>query len=114
MFFILTYYPDPYNKFDNHNTTEKTKIIMAKRTRSAKKNGAIPLKICCKGTSGNIDFIINTLRPIGGVIKLISTTMTSTIPNQIRSKPKASTTGTNMGTVKKIMAKPSIMVPSNI
>jgi len=68
------------------------------------KNGAIPLKIFCIGTSGNIDFMINTLRPIGGVIRLISTTITRTIPNQIRLKPKASTTGTNMGTVRKIIA----------
>jgi hypothetical protein len=42
MFFILTYFPDPYNKFGNQNTTEETKITMAKHTRSAKKMAQFP------------------------------------------------------------------------
>jgi len=86
----------------------------ARRKISATKKGAIPLKIDARGTSGIIDFITNTFRPIGGVIKLISTTITITIPNQTRLKPIASTKGIKNGTVRKIIAKPSITVPSKI
>jgi len=49
------------------------------------KNGMMPRKIVLKGTSGSIDLRMKTLSPMGGVIRLISTTMTTTIPNQTRS-----------------------------
>ena len=88
------------------NTTKASRKI------SAAKNGAMPLKIETRGTLGIIDFITNTFNPMGGVIKLISTTMTITIPNHIKLKPIASTNGTNIGTVRKIIASPSIIVPN--
>ena len=53
-----------------------------------------------------MDFITNTLSPVGGVIRLISMIMNITTPNQIKSKPRFSTIGTKMGAVRKMIAKP--------
>ena len=58
------------------------------RTKSAQKNGPMPLKMVQRDTSGIIVFNTNTFIPTGGVIRLISVTMMTTMPNQIRSNPK--------------------------
>ena len=73
------------------------------------KNGVIPLNMVFNGTSGNIDLMTKTLSPMGGVIRLISTTMT--IPNQIRSKPNPSTKSTKIGTV--VMERAKGIEPSS-
>ena len=75
------------------------------------KNGVIPLNMVFNGTSDNIDLMTKTLSPMGGVIRLISTTMTMTIPNQIRSKPNPSTKGTKIGTV--VMERAKGIEPSS-
>ena len=102
------------SKPGNQSATAGKNTTKARRAMSAIKKGAIPLKIDASGTSGIIDFITKTFSPIGGVIKLISTTITITMPNQIRLNPIASTKGTKIGTVRKIIARPSIIVPSKI
>ena len=70
---------------------------------SATQKGVTPLKIVETETSRMTPFKTNTLRPIGGVIKLISVTTTTNMPNHIRSKPNWWTKGANMGTVNKII-----------
>ena len=70
---------------------------------SAAQKGVTPLKIVDTETSLTTPLRTNTFKPIGGVIKLISVTTTTKIPNQIRSKPNSCTKGANMGTVKSII-----------
>ena len=64
-------------------------------------------------TSGRTPRKTKTLRPTGGVIKLISVITTTTIPNQIGSNPSSWTSGKNRGTVNKIIDKLSNIHPSN-
>ena len=100
----------------NQRATAGKITTIASRNKSAQKKGAMPLKILESGTSGNIDFRIKTFRPIGGVIKLISTTITKTIPHHIKTseKPKSNPimTGTKIGTVRNIIATPSMNIPN--
>ena len=55
---------------------------------STTQKGVTPLKIVPTETSFITPFRTKTFNPIGGVIKLISVTTTTKIPNQIKSKPK--------------------------
>ena len=76
-------------------------------------NGQTPRKISSKGTSGAIPFIINTFRPIGGVITPMDTASKMITPNQIGSYPRLLTTkGKKIGTVNNTNAKASITQPS--
>jgi acyl-CoA reductase-like NAD-dependent aldehyde dehydrogenase len=50
----------------SQSATARKIMTIASRNKSAQKNGAIPLKIVMRGTSGNIDFRMNTFSPIGG------------------------------------------------
>ena len=70
---------------------------------SATQNGVTPLKIVDTETSLTTPLSTKTFKPIGGVIKLISVTTTTKIPNQIRSKPNCCTKGAKMGTVNNII-----------
>jgi len=54
---------------------------------SAHQKGVTPLKIVETETSLTTPFKTKTFNHIGGVIKLISVTTTTRIPNQIRSNP---------------------------
>ena len=61
------------------------RTIISRATRSAQTKGMAPLNIFVRGTSGAIDFTVNTLFPIGGVIRASSTTtmtMISTRPSR--------------------------------
>ena len=51
--------------------------------------------------------------PTGGVIRLISITQTTRMPNQTGSKPSAVTSGKKIGTVSSIIDRLSIAVPSS-
>ena len=76
--------------------------------------GVTPLNIVETGTSLITPFKTKTFNPMGGVIKLISVTTTTKIPNQIRSKPKVCTNGAKIGTVRSIMDIDSNTHPNNI
>lgn len=101
----------------NQSATAGKTTTIASLNKSAQKKGAIPLKIFVKETSGNIDFKIKTFNPIGGVIKLISTTITKTMPHHISTsenpKSRPIITGTKIGTVRNIIATPSINMPKS-
>ena len=64
------------------------KTISSRRTISATKKGLMPAKMPQSDISGMIVFSTNTFIPMGGVIRLISVTMMTTMPNQIRSNPR--------------------------
>ena len=76
--------------------------------------GVTPLNIVETGTSLITPFKTKTFNPMGGVIKLISVTTTTKIPNQIRSKPSVCTNGAKIGTVRSIMDIDSNTHPNNI
>ena len=59
-------------------------------------------------------WITNRLKPTGGVICAISTTSTMKMPNQIRSKPAASTVGSSTAMVSTTMEMPSRKQPSTM
>ena len=60
---------------------------------SAMQKGNTPRNMVDKGTVFDRPRMTNTLIPIGGVIRASSTTITTTTPNQIGSKPNAVTMG---------------------
>ena len=76
--------------------------------------GVTPLNIVETGTSLITPFKTKTFNPMGGVIKLISVTTTTKIPNQIRSKPKVCTSGAKMCTVRSIIDIDSKTHPRSI
>lgn len=63
-----------------------TATIAGSTTSIATQNGRIPAKIRCIGISCTTPLTTKTLFPTGGVIKLISTTITTTTPSQIKTK----------------------------
>jgi len=79
--------------------------------KSAKRNGNIPLNMVPMGTSGATPLMTKTFRPTGGVSSPISVALTTSIPNQIGSKPSFTINGKKIGTVSKIIAMVSITQP---
>ena len=77
----------------------------ARRIISTIQKGVTPLKIVAVETSPITPLSTKTFKPTGGVIRLISVTTTTIIPNQIGSKPKLVTKGKKIGTVNKSMDK---------
>lgn len=73
------------------------------RRMSEIQKGVTPLKIVLIDTSLSTSFNTKTFKSIGGVIKLISVATTTSVPNHTRLKPRPSTSGTKIGTVKRIM-----------
>ena len=65
----------------NHEITGSA-ARTAMRNRSITKNGMTPRKMVPVDTSGRTLRSTKTLRPTGGVSRLISTTTTITMPNQ--------------------------------
>ena len=86
-----------------NNANAGTNAISASLKISTTQKGVTPLKIVKTDTSLITPFRTKTFKPIGGVIKLISVTTTTKIPNQIRSKPNDCTNGENIGTVNSII-----------
>lgn len=82
-----------YKNLGKNIDTGTIKIMMKSRIISAHQNGVTPLKIVPAFTFFNTALKTNTFIPTGGVIKLISVTTTTTMPNQTRSKPKLATSG---------------------
>ena len=81
---------------------------------SAHQKGVTPLNIVLAGTSFNTALRTNTFIPTGGVIKLISVTTTTTIPNHTMSKPRLCTNGKKIGTVSNSIDKLSNTIPNII
>ena len=67
------------------------------------KNGKMPLKMSCMGTSLATLPMAKTFTPMGGVICPISIVRTVTTPNQIGSKPKAVIAGKMVGKTSSII-----------
>ena len=84
---------------------------MATHTNAAKTKGIIPRYILVMGTSLAIPDMMNTFKPIGGVINPVSTITTVIVPNHIGSNPRDRTTGYTTGTRISNMAKASIRQP---
>jgi len=61
--------------------------------------------------AGATPFITNNSKPSGGVEKLISKAKSTTMPNQIKSKPKDWAKGKKNGTVSIMMEICSMKVP---
>ena len=72
------------------------------------------------GTSAAIALTTNTLRPIGGAVSPMPTTISTRMPNQIATssgnipKSSADTIGKNSGRVSRIMASSSMTAPSRM
>jgi hypothetical protein len=84
----------------------KNRVIAGKNTSIIKRiisiiqNGVTPLKIVPVFTSGKTVLITKIFIPTGGVIRLISVTTTTIIPNQTGSRFSPLTTGSkNRGIV---------------
>ena len=80
-------------RLGRYSTTAGKNRTIISLIRSAIKNGTMPLKMETRGTSGSIDFMTNTFKPMGGVIRLISVTTTTKMPNQTGSNPSDTTSG---------------------
>src|ERR1700750_1533022 len=82
-------------------------------TTSKKKNGSADL-------ASGLEYLplqcvrTNRLKATGGETSAISTTSTTKIPNQTRSKPACFTIGMTMAVVSTIMEMPSSAVPSTM
>ena len=107
----ITFVPRYLTKLGSHKDKLGTSTITARRNKSAIQKGVTPLKIVEVLTSGKTPRNTKTLRPTGGVIKLISVITTTKIPNQTGSNPSSLTNGKNIGTVSKIMDRLSNTQP---
>lgn len=112
-------YPGPYNsRPGSHKVIAGNAASSSTRTPSEIRNGATPRNVSASGTSGARELMTNTFMPTGGVISPTSTTISASTPNQIAtapaSKPKSKVviTGTNSGTVSRIMLRLSMTQPS--
>src|SRR3954464_8133272 len=88
-------------------------VMIATATTSRKKNGnealatkleSLPLMVCST----------NRLNPTGGDTSAISTTSTTKMPNQTRSKPAVLIIGMTTAVVSTIIEMPSSAVPSTM
>ena len=77
-----------------------------------KQERARPLRSAEGDVLGRNALMTKTLRPIGGVIRPISSSLTTTTPNHTRSKPYPSTSGTMKGRVRTRMPMESRNMPS--
>ena len=89
------------------------------RSRSEARKGMTNLKVSFIGTSLAMLLMMNTFMPTGGVIRPISTTISTMMPNQMAlaslpSPPISSpmTMGKKIGMVSKIIDRLSMMQPS--
>ncbi len=82
------------------------------RRMSAATKGITPRQMAVVGTSGSTLDSTKMFMPIGGVMRLISITHTTMMPNHTGSKPSEVTSGKNTGTVSSIIDRLSIAVPS--
>ncbi len=78
---------------------------------SARMNGRMPATTVRWVTPGTVDWTTKRFIPIGGVMRPISATVTTRMPNQTRSHPIATATGERKGTVSRIMDMESMKQP---
>ena len=74
--------------------------------------GTTPRQIVVVGTCGITLESTKMFMPTGGVIRLISITHTTRMPNHTGSKPSEVTSGKKIGTVSSIIDRLSMAVPS--
>ena len=79
---------------------------------SATQNGVTPRKTVPVETSGTTPLSTKTLSPTGGVMRLISVTTTTMMPNHTGSYPRPTTSGKKIGTVRSSMDSDSNTQPS--